>query len=231
MHIDERSRALLGRIHLFTDLSVGEIDDIAKRIDLKDFARGETILHAEDTNKFMYVVLRGEVKVFQTTTDGREMILAFHCSGDSFGEISLIDQLASPAAVCAVEDSIVAIISRSDFLEIIHANSKILNNLLLSLTSRLRNAWDQNRMLHFRDATHRIRALLCHLAETRGEQRQGNTVLPMRLTHQSIADMTGLTRETVTRVIDKWKREGRIAVNEQRHLVIQDVFFEENEYL
>ena len=91
------------------------------------------------------------------------MILAFHRSGESFGELSLIDQLASPATVCATEDSIVAIIARNDFLEMIHSHTKILHRLLLTLTSRLRASWQQNRILHFRDATFRIRSLLENL--------------------------------------------------------------------
>lgn len=226
--LEDRTKTLLTQIELFKDLDSHEISDIAQRIDLKEIGRGEVIFHAEDTNKFMYAVLKGEAKVFQTSEEGKEMILAFHHSGDSFGEISLIDQLASPATVAATENSIVAIIARKDFLEMIHSNDKILNRLLLAMTTRLRNAWDQNRMLHFRDATHRLRSLLLSLCESRGETQKESVVLKMRLTHQCIADMTGLTRETVTRVIDKWKREGRIFRDENRHLVIQNSFFEEN---
>ncbi|NIV97609.1 helix-turn-helix domain-containing protein, partial [Candidatus Saccharibacteria bacterium] len=48
------------------------------------------------------------------------------------------------------------------------------------------------------------------------------------LTHQNIADMTGLTRETVTRVIDKWKKMELISINENRHMLIKNKFFEEN---
>lgn len=226
--LDERTRTLLTQIELFTDLDNDEISGIAQHIDLKEFGRGEVVFHAEDTNKFMYAVLRGEVKVYQTSSEGKEMILAFHHSGDSFGEISLIDQLANPATVCATEDSVVAIIGRTEFLEMIHGNTKILNRLLLALTTRLRNSWDQNRMLHFKDATRRLRSLLLSLAESRGERQEGGVVLNMRLTHQCIADMTGLTRETVTRVVDKWKREGSLSRDGNRHLIIKSRFFEEN---
>jgi len=228
MPLDDRTKTLLRQIELFSDLGLEEISAVAQHVALREFQKGEVIFHAEDTNKFMYAVLRGEVKVFQTTEEGKEAILAFHCTGDTFGELSLIDQLANPATVCAMETSIVAIIARHDFMEIIHNNPKVLNKLLLTLTTRLRNAWDQNRMLHFKDATRRIRTLLCNLAETRGQRQHEDVVVDMRLTHQLIADMTGLTSETVTRVLDKWKREGQIDTDHNRHLVIKKVFFEEN---
>lgn len=231
MPLEDRTKTLLTQIELFSDLDRDEVSDVAQRVELREFHKGEVVFHAEDTNKFMYAVLRGEVKVFQVTEEGREVILAFHCTGDSFGELSLIDQLASPATVVAIETSIVAIISRHDFLELIHSSPKVRNKLLLALTTRLRHAWGQNRMLHFKDATRRIRALLCNLAETRGSHQQEGVVLEIRLTHQSIADMTGLTRETVTRVIDKWKREARVAIDDERHLVLKENFFDENDAL
>jgi len=231
MELDERTKILLGQIELFSDLNDDEITQIARQVTLREFAKGEVIFHAEDTNKLMYVVLKGEVKVFQLAENGREMILAFHCTGDSFGEIPLLDQLASPATVTAVEDSMIAIITRHDFFEIIHSQPNVLNKLLLTLTRRLRHSWDQNRLLHFKDAAHRIRSLLFNLSENRGKLHQGEVTLNMRLTHQCLADMTGLTRETVTRVIDKWKREQHLYRDADRRLVIRASFFEENEVL
>jgi len=229
MLVDDRTKTLLKQIELFSDLDAEQISAIAPRVTLKEFGKGEIIFHSEDTNKFMYAVLRGEIKVFQMGSEGKEMILAFHRSGESFGELSLIDQLASPATVCATEDSIVAIIARNDFLEMIHSHTKILHRLLLTLTSRLRASWQQNRILHFRDATFRIRSLLENLSQTHGEDHSNSVILQTRLTHQCIADMTGLTRETVTRVIDKWKNEGCMSRDVNRRLVIQKSFFEKNE--
>jgi len=53
-------------------------------------------------------------------------------------------------------------------------------------------------------------------------------LLKLRLTHQNIGDMTGLTRETVTRVIDKWKKSGLMSIDENRYILIRHSFFEEN---
>jgi len=50
------------------------------------------------------------------------------------------------------------------------------------------------------------------LAKRYGRRAEEETILNVRLTHQSIANMTGLTRETVTRVIDTWQRNGEISI-------------------
>ena len=218
----------LEQTHLFSDLTAEERISITGRIAIREFVKGQVILMEEDTNKYMYSVLSGEVKVFYTTNEGKESIVAFHSVGESFGEISLIDQQTIPATVVAVQNSVLLIIGRDDFFEIIRTQPKVMHNLLLLLTGRLRLAWNQVRMLHFKDASYRIMTSIKDLSVERGEPVPEGVLLKMRLTHQNIADMTGLTRETVTRIIDKWKKNGLLSLNENRHMLINHKIFQKN---
>lgn len=220
--------ASLVQAQLFSDLTEEELSPIACRISVREFQKGEIILFEEDTNKYMYSVLEGEVKVFHTTEDGKESIVAFHGKGESFGEVSLIDQQTTPATVAAQERSVVLIVGRDDFFDIIQSQPKVMHKLLLLLTGRLRHSWNQARMLHFKDAAYRIKTAIKNMLVERGEDVPGGVLLKLRLTHQNIADMTGLTRETVTRVIDKWKKTGLLSIDENRHMLISHSFFEEN---
>ena len=103
-----------------------------------------------------------------------------------------------------------------------------MHKLLLLLSGRLRHSWNQMRMLHFKDASNRVMASIKEMAAERGEVGPEGVLLTLRLTHQNIADLTGLTRETVTRIIDKWKRSGLLSLDENRHMLIRHSFFEEN---
>ena len=219
---------LLRQAQLFADLSLEEIESVSCRVTLREFKKGEVILYEEDTNRFMYSVLEGEVKVYYSSEDGKESIVAFHGAGDSFGEVSLIDQQTTPATVAAMEKSLVLIISREDFFVIIQNQPKVMHKLLLLLSGRLRHSWNQVRMLHFKDASNRVMTSIKEMASERGEVMPDGVLLKLRLTHQNIADMTGLTRETVTRIIDKWKKAGLLSVDKNRHMLIQHSFFEEN---
>jgi CRP/FNR family transcriptional regulator len=160
----------------------------------------------------MYIILDGKVKVVQTTEDGKEILLAIHQAGDSFGEMSLIDGKTSPATVVATENSSVSIVSKKDFYSILETQKKVLNNLLLILCSRYRESWEKIQMLNYKNASHRVKILLLMLSEKYGEKTPEGVTLNIKLTHQEIAEMTGMTRETVTRVIDKWQRDGEINV-------------------
>lgn len=202
----------LKNIELFSGLDEGELNQISGKVILKEFKKNEVILYEEDTNEFMYIVILGKVIVVQTTEDGKEIILAAHQSGEFFGEMSLIDGRTSPATVLATENSLVAIISKKDFFALLADYGKVLGRMLQILCSRLRDSWKRIHMLNFKNASQRIKMLLLTLSFDRSKKTSEGLLLNIKLTHQNIADMIGLTRETVTRVLDKWQKDGEITI-------------------
>ena len=218
---------LLKKVELFSELSLEELKKVRAEMIVKKFSKNETILYEEDTNKYMYVILEGNIKVVKMTEDGKEIILAVHESGDSFGEISLIDGKTTTASVLAIKDSIIAVMTRENFYTLIYSQKKFLYNLLKKLCSLIREDVDTIELLNFNNAYQRVKVLLMHLAQRYGEETQKGIILHIKLTHQDIANMTGLTRETVTRVIDKWQKKGDIFFLKNRSIVLNPKFFEE----
>jgi CRP/FNR family cyclic AMP-dependent transcriptional regulator len=202
----------LKNIQLFASLTEKELLDVSTKIVMKEFSKNEIILREEDTSQFMYIILVGKVKAIQTTEEGKEIILAIHQSDEFFGEISLIDGKTSSATVVAIEDSLVAIISKKNFYSVILNQSKVLEKLLQILCLRLREAWKRIHILNFRDAQERLRMLLMILSADSGEKTPEGVLINVKLTHQEIADMAGLTRETVTRELNKLRKKGEIVV-------------------
>jgi len=202
----------LRNIQLFTSLTEKELIDVSTKVVMKEFSKNEIILREEDTNQFMYIILVGKVKAVQTTEEGKEIILAIHQADEFFGEISLIDGQTSSATVVALEDSLIAIISKKNFYSLILSQSKVLEKLLQILCLRLRESWKRIHILNFKDAQQRIRMLFMILSTDSGEKTPEGILINVKLTHQEIADMAGLTRESVTRVINKLRKRGEIVV-------------------
>ena len=218
---------LLKKVELFSELSLEELKEVKTKMIVKKVKKNATILYEEDTNKYMYVILEGNTKVVKMTEDGKEIILAVHESGDSFGEISLIDGNTTTASVQATKDSIIAIMDKDNFYTLIYSQKKFLYNLLKKLCSLIREDVDTIELLNFNNAYQRVKVLLMNLAQRYGEETQKGITLHIKLTHQDIANMTGLTRETVTRVIDKWQEKGDIFFLKNRSIVLNPKFFEE----
>jgi CRP/FNR family transcriptional regulator len=223
--MNTRTIEILRRIQLFSSFDDDELRHLGSVMPVREYRKGRVILHEEDTNEFMYVVMDGKVKVARNTEDGREIILAFHGAGEFFGEMTLIDGKTMPATVSAMEDSLIAVISRGDFNALLLTQSKFVEKLIHILCSRLRDSWKQIEMLNFNTASHRIKMLLRTLADKDGRETPDGIALELKLTHRNIADMTGLTRETVTRVLDGWQKDGDMSVPEKGCLLLGRSFF------
>jgi CRP/FNR family cyclic AMP-dependent transcriptional regulator len=217
---------LLGNIQLFSSLSGSELRQILEKTEIRRLRRGEIILRQEDTNQYMYVILEGKVKVIQITHHGKETMLAMHRAGEFFGELSLIDNKTAPAMVLAAEKSTIAIISRKVFYSLLYTQGKVVETLLQILCSRLRDSWGQIELLSLSNASQRLRMLFFRLSREHGRQDAEGTVLTIRLTHQDIANMVGTTRETVTRTIDKWQKDGEIKFLEGRYILLRHDFYQ-----
>ncbi|MEW6109459.1 MAG: Crp/Fnr family transcriptional regulator [Nitrospirota bacterium] len=215
---------LFKNIQLFSSLSDKELHQISSKMPVRQFRKNEIILYEEDTNEFMYIILEGKVKIIQISEDGKETILAMHKAGDFFGEMALIDGKTMPATVTAAENTLTSIISRKDFYALIHAQSKVFEKLLEILCARLRESWERIQILNFKSASDRLKMLFFMLSEEYGNKTTEGVTLNIKLTHQDIANMTGITRETVTRVIDRWQKDKEIAILKNKFIHLNPDF-------
>jgi CRP/FNR family cyclic AMP-dependent transcriptional regulator len=143
------------------------------------------------------VVLIGE--------DGREVILSVLGDGDFFGEMALIDDEPRSAHVIAMRDSQLLVLRRDDFQMQVTGHPKIALKLLKVLVQRLRRADEKIGGLVLLDVNGRVARLLMDLADESGGPR-----ITRRLTHHTIAQMIGSSRETVSRAMRELVDRGLI---------------------
>ncbi|MBF0518655.1 MAG: Crp/Fnr family transcriptional regulator [Nitrospirae bacterium] len=211
-------------VKLFSHLTEEEFRDILKVIKIRTFTKDSIIICCEDTNECLHIVLNGEVRISRSTKDGMDIIVAIGQPGDYFGEMSLIDGHAASATVTATKNSLIASIFKSDFHNLICADRIILDNLLRTLCARLRSATETIEMLNYNTAPKRLEMCFKSLANTCGDIDNGGITLKIKLTHQDIADMTGMTRPTVTKVLDDWKRFGYITILQDKKIRLSAEF-------
>lgn len=198
---------VLLKIPLFQAMTSEQLKQIAPLLVKRHFKKNEIIFREEDTNLFMYAILKGQVKVTKITEDGKERILSIHNAGDFFGEMSLIDAMTAPATVTAQEECTLIIFSRSDFRKLLlHQN--FTEQLLLILCKRLRGAWSQMEWLTMLNAAEKMRSVFRFLAKHHGEKQDGWIKIHLRLTHAEIGELAGMSRETVSRELNRLRGEG-----------------------
>jgi CRP/FNR family cyclic AMP-dependent transcriptional regulator len=147
------------------------------------------------------------VKVVLVGEDGREVILGVLGVGEHFGELSLIDDQPRSAHVIAMEDAQLLVLRRDDFRRRVDANPAVAWAMLVELSRRLRRADGKIGGLVLLDVPGRIARLLLDFAD-----ESGGTTIEKPLTHQTIANMIGASRETVSRAMADFQENGWVNV-------------------
>ena len=216
--MDSNVCGLLKGVDLFSELTEEQLGLLANLVVVQDFNRDETVVLEGDCSlKALYLIASGTVQVYMTGVDGRETILSFLERGDFFGEMSLIDGEPRSASVRTVTDAQLMIIHREPFLTLIRQTPEIAMSLLSEMSKRLRKANKQIGSLSTMSVSGRVAGTLLNLMEERGmrihtDNGQMVTVIHNRPTQQQLADMSGTTRETVSRICSMLVKANAIAM-------------------
>jgi CRP/FNR family transcriptional regulator, cyclic AMP receptor protein len=209
---------LLKGVDLFSALGTDQLEQLAALVIRKSFARDETIiLEDDDSVQALFLIASGEVKVYVSGSDGRETILSLLSKGDFFGEMSLIDGEPRSASVKAVTEAELLILRREHFLKQVEKNTDLAMGLLVEMSKRIRKANRQISSLAMLTVYGRVAATILNLMQERGVRvhaEAGNmvTVIRNRPTQQQLAEMSGTTRETVSRVLSSLAKKGTISL-------------------
>ena len=214
--------ALLSNVPLFEELEGKDLDAIAKVAISRSYSKGSIIILAEEEGDTLFIISQGQVKVSIVSEDGREAILALLGEGAVFGELSLLDGKPRSANVVATEATNLYMVRRSDFLQLLYKVPQIAVGLLAELASRLRKTDRKIEGLALLDVTSRISEPLLQLADEQGEEQKTVIMLKNRPSHQQLANMSGTTRETVSRVLKRLESQGYITTRGRSIMVLRE---------
>ncbi|TMC25681.1 MAG: Crp/Fnr family transcriptional regulator, partial [Chloroflexi bacterium] len=167
----------------------------------------------------LHLLLEGRLKAYQIAPDGRELLLELIESGGFDGMLSVAGRRGHFTE--ALEDSLVASIPWVVVERLLVADPRIAHNLFWLITARLETREEHLASMALRDPTQRLARQLLALGETLGRRDAGHVVLSQRLTHQTLADMLGVRRETVTLHLHELLEMGAVKLRDG-HLVLND---------
>lgn len=203
----ERVTDFLATVPLFRELPRAAVRSFAELTREQRFAKGAMIVSEGDPGDALYVVRTGEVKVVLIGEDGREVLLNLLGVGEHFGELALIDGRPRSAHVVSTKASSLLVLRRADFRRQVEGMPTVAWGLMVELSRRLRLADGKIGSLVMLDVPGRVaKVLLEHAAA--GEP----ATVVKQLTHQTIGQMIGASRETVSRAMAEFQESGLISV-------------------
>ena len=207
---------------IFAGLPDGDLTALAAAArDVSYRAREYVFLEGEPPVSFC-LVKRGHVKIVRHAKSGKDVVLELLGLGEAFGGVAVIERRPYPASAQATEPTVVTKIPQDLIVGLADRHPSIVREMALMIGRRLRSAHESVTSLASEPVEARLAGVLLRIAEREGVRGTGGVTLPMQLTRQSLADMTGTTVETAIRVLGRWQRDGVIR-DDGGHLVIPDL--------
>jgi CRP/FNR family cyclic AMP-dependent transcriptional regulator len=212
--------AFLARVPLFASLKPDHLADLAARLKTRNYRRGEVIFHQDDPGADLHIVKSGQVKIAASSLEGEEIIMALLTSGDSFGEIALLDGEPRSASAVAMEATQTLALSRTDFLDIITGDAE-LKTILASVAAGWRKASHLLQDAMFLDLPARLAKRLLELAEKHGVRTANGVEIDLQLTQQDLAAAVGVSRVAMNKQLGLFQDSGLISLEKKRIIILR----------
>jgi len=208
---------MLENIELFSGLEPDELARLSSKAVTHSYPKNTIVINQGDISNSLHVVVSGNVRVFLSNEDGKEIILNTHGPGESFGEMALLDAGPRSASVITTEASKLAIISKVDFEDFLQEHPQTMMKILQQAFARLRALTDTVSSLALLDVYGRVARLLLQSAE----DENGVKIVKQAMTQQDIANHIGSSREMVSRILKDLKAGGYIEMQGKQIILRQ----------
>ena len=213
----------LRTIPIFSKLDEADMDLMYRSMRQRTYPPNTIVFFEGDVPDGLYLLIRGRVKISLMDENGREIILSTLKGGSFFGEMALFDEYPRSADVETLEYTDFLILRKSHFIEMIENSPSIVRNILKEMSGRLREADDKIRNLALFDVAGRLARVLIDIAKKEGIiSKEKNVATLPELSQQELANMIGASRETVSRALNSFQKQGLVTIT-RKQIVLHNI--------
>lgn len=217
----------LKRFATFDHLNDSDLNSIAKITHMKELKDKTHLFYHKEPMTSMYFMIHGTVKVYRVDENGNEQIVNYFQGGEIFPHHGLFRNDPYPANAVVVNEATVLMIYKEDFEILLHQNSDIAIKMIYYLGGKILELHHRLEKKLLATTDKQLISILNHLIKTNGtEISPGLFRIDISLTKQELGNMVGMTRETVSRNISKFKKQG-ILKEEEGYIIVDYARLEE----
>ena len=176
---------------------------------------GEVFAQGAEARSF-FVLLEGFVRATKLTADGNEIIVRFVSPGEIFGVAVAIGLDNYPATAVAVVDATLLGWPSAQWRTLAGKYPELATNALRTVGSRLQDAHTRVIELTSEEVERRIARTLLRLADQAGRNVEEGIEIEIPLRRQDVAQLTGTTLHSVSRVLSSWEQKGLVHTDHRR---------------
>lgn len=214
-------RSIVRSIPLFAGMTDAELDDVLSLAVSRRYAAGIAVFEQGQPAEQFYVLLHGRLRVTQVTPEGQQVVVRMVNPGDLFGIARALRRSDYPGTAAAVVESIALAWPMTAWDGLLSRHPALAVNAMQTIGARLQEAHARLRELATEEVERRVAHAVLRLASQSGRQEAAGIRIDFPVSKQDIAEMTGTTLHTVSRILSAWEAAGLVEGG-RRKLLIRD---------
>lgn len=204
-----------------------QLQPLIKKSLTRSFHAGSTILYQGEAPRSAYVLTKGVARVFSISAQGDEQIVIFHVPGEFFPSSWIFGKAPTTLFFYeALTDCEVALVPREELIHFMLDEPDRMHAMLDHFTTTYAAMLIRVNALEQPKARDKLIYTLYYLCQRYGKQQSNQIQIPLALTHQHLASLVGLTRETTAMEMGKLKKQGVINYKQQQYTIRLDKLLE-----
>ncbi len=214
-------RALIAGMPLFQGLSPAQQDDVLEQAHSVRFPKGTDVFQQDQEATSSFFLLNGHLRVYRLTPDGQQVVVRYISAGEVFGVAMALGRTTYPATATAVVDSLALVWPSAAWTRLQESHPVLMANTLRTIGSRLQDAQTRVVEMSTEQVERRIAHALLRLAQQSGRKVENGVQIDFPISRQDVAEMTGATLHTVSRVLSAWEDKGLVESGRQK-IILRD---------
>lgn len=201
---------------IFAGLSAADLGDLLREARVTSYPRGADVFRQDDDAHSFFVLLEGHLRVVKLTPDGRQIVVRYVSPGEIFGVAMAIGRGIYPGTATAAVDSRALVWPTAAWPRLIAKYPSLTAQTMQTVGSRLQESHEQLIALSTEQVEQRVARALLRLAQQAGRKVAEGIQIDFPISRQDVAEMTGTTLHTVSRILSAWETQGLVESGRQR---------------
>jgi CRP-like cAMP-binding protein len=219
--IGRLDRSVVAGMPAFAGIGGAELDEILREAATRRLSKGTTVFDQGAEAELFYLLLDGRIKVVQVTPAGQQIVVRYINPGELFGIASALGRRDYPATAIAAVESLALAWPMRSWAPMVQRHPALATNTLRTLGARLEEAQERIRDMATERIERRVARALLRLIAQAGHRTEAGVAIAFPITRQDLAEMTGTTLFTVSRLMSAWEEDGIVEGGRQRIVVRQ----------
>lgn len=217
----------LKNVFLFQDYPEKDLEQLMEKMLIRNYTKGSYLFLQGDSDKTLHFVVSGKVKIFNSSEDGMDKLITIFTKGDFIGEMDIIGKnIERAASAQAITDVVTCQLGYKDAIALL-SQTDIAFKVIETLSRRISDHNDQITLLIYGTAKEKLNYILKTMKDKYGIISGNKIIVEANISQKDIGNIVGISRETVSRYLNKLKNQGIIEVKNKKIIILDEEAFDE----